>query len=155
MMYPGRYRCLEGPPGSLRRNGNIISVRSSGHCVWTPRTAGPRCPNYFLVQRNHTAFNRVKYLLYISYLEATGLFDAQNTENAKTAENKELHGNVYTANSRSRAGSISQTLLPDLVVSCTELGILLPSVFPFLKKSQYWPNLAVSVAFRSLAGRPE
>ena len=68
---------------------------------------------------------------YFPYLEAKGLFMLRNAENTKSSENTELHGNHYSVNSRSRAGSICQTRMADLVVSRPGLCALLSSVFPF------------------------
>ena len=56
---------------------------------------------------------------------------------SENSESMNLHRNLYSANSRSRAGSISQTEHHALVVSAVGVVILLASVFPFLVLERY------------------
>ena len=66
-----------------------------------------------------------------------GIISAQNGYIRENSEIQELHGNVTMRNSRSRARSICQTDNLNLVVSDVDLGILLPSVFPFRPRAVY------------------
>ena len=68
-----------------------------------------------------------------SLLESKGVNLAGIRGNSRNSGNTELHGNVHAGNSRSTAGATGQTRGADLVVSAVELGILLSSVFPFLR----------------------
>ena len=116
-----------------------LCKRPRGSCNWT-QTAGPRYRNYFPYSYEHTVFNRQKYLSYFPYLKAKGLFSCFSSVFSFSAVFTDLNGNVYFIKSRSRAGSISQTEIPDPVVSRPALCILLPSVF----RSEPCVNLSVS-----------
>ena len=92
----------------------------------------PRYRNYFPNNEKYTVFNSKKYLLYISYLKAKEFIWPLLTLLAIIDCFQELHGNVYTRKCRSRAGRVSQTWHPDLVVSGPGLVLLLSSVFVFV-----------------------
>ena len=91
--------------------------------------AGPRYFNYFSINQKESAFNSTNYKRYFPYLEAREIFPLINVKPDKHAKKRELHGNVYMPNSRSRAGSDCQTRQANLVVSALLLGILLSSKY--------------------------
>ena len=128
---PSAVHSRQCPPGSYRQDGNIILKGRSGHCVTPPRMAGPRCPYYFPEHEIHTVFNSKKYQVHSRYLKAKGYFPLRKSKHAKNSENRELYGMCTLAKSRSTAGSIGQTRVPDRVVSASVLVILLSSVFRF------------------------
>ena len=107
--------------------------------------AGPRYPDYFPDSGKQSVFNSTKYNTYFLYLKAKGLFLLETAKNSENSENQELHRNRYHAKSRSTAGVICQTVIPDLVVSGLVSLILLSSVFRVPALHDY---LAGSVCFR-------